>query len=391
VQSSAELQAVNERLERGEGWIGYLFTKKDGVKVPSKFLYIQFYTGDEQKRINTKTNEPEEAYRMLLDNRRRVNEGERVLPSEAAKLKYEGLKRILMDYYREHYPASLRTRKTEDGGIEETFDGADNMDAFFGGMSITAITATKIQEYIKKYTKMGYKGPTVRRQLSRLKSAFERARDLDLITSAHIPSFRLPKDSRAREGFLDPADFNTLLEAMPEHLRLTTLYLYYTGSRMGEVKKITWGMVSKDCTEIIIPARITKTDDGRTVPLVGPLAEIAEVLRETRKKFPKASEPVFNMRNFRRMWNRTCHKLGLGVYDEKGDNRRYTGLHPHDFRRSASRNLIKAGVPRSTAMLITGHKTESIFERYNIKDTADAEAALMKVGQYSSKKVAGIR
>jgi hypothetical protein len=48
-------------------------------------------------------------------------------------------------------------------------------------------------------------------------------------------------------------------------------------------------------------------------------------------------------------------------------------------------------VPRSTAMLITGHKTESIFERYNIKDTADAEAALMKVGQYSSKKVAGIR
>jgi integrase len=178
---------------------------------------------------------------------------------------------------------------------------------------------------------------------------------------------------------------------MPEHLRLTTLYLYYTGSRMGEVKKITWGMVSKDCTEIIIPARITKTDDGRTVPLVGPLAEIAEVLRETRKKFPKASEPVFNMRNFRRMWNRTCHKLGLGVYDEKGDNRRYTGLHPHDFRRSASRNLIKAGVPRSTAMLITGHKTESIFERYNIKDTADAEAALMKVGQYSSKKVAGIR
>ena len=63
------------------------------------------------------------------------------------------------------------------------------MDAFFGGMSITAITATKIQEYIKKYTKMGYKGPTVRRQLSRLKSAFERARDLDLITSAHIPSF----------------------------------------------------------------------------------------------------------------------------------------------------------------------------------------------------------
>ena len=78
------------------------------------------------------------------------------------------------------------------------------------------------------------------------------------------------------------------------------------------------------------------------------------------------------------------------MYDERGDNRRYSGLHPHDFRRSAARNLIKAGVPRSTAMMITGHKTEAIFERYNIKDNSDAEAALLKVGQYSTGKVAAI-
>jgi len=52
---------------------------------------------------------------------------------------------------------------------------------------------------------------------------------------------------------------------------------------------------------------------------------------------------------------------------------------------------VPAGVPRSTAMLITGHKTESIFERYNIKDASDAKAALPKVGQYSSGKVAAIK
>lgn len=388
--NDSELRAVNERLERGEGWIGYLFTKRDGVQVPSKFLYAQFYAGNEQKRINTKTNDPEEAYRILLDNRRRVNEGERVLPSEASKLRYEHLIEKLMDYYRTDHPTSLRTRKTEDGGKEETFDGKDNLDEFFGGMTVTRITATRIQEYIKKYSKMGYKGPTIRRQLSRLKSAFERARDLDLITANHIPSFRLPKDSKPREGFLDLEDFQTFLNAMPEHLRLTVRYLYFTGSRVGEVEQITWSMVSKDCREIIIPGRITKTDDGRTVPLVGPLSEIAEALQETRKKFPKAHEPVFEFTNFRRMWNRTCHKLGLGVYDERGDTRRYSGLHPHDFRRSAARNLIKAGVARSTAMLITGHKTEAIFERYNIKDNSDAEAALLRVGQYSTGKVAAI-
>jgi len=389
MQNSAELQAVNDRLARGEGWVGYLFTKKDGASVPSKFLYIQFYAGKDQKRINTKTNDPEAAYRMLLDNRRRVDEGERVLPAEASKLRYEDLKRILMDYYRDHFPASLRSRKTKDGGNEETFDGADNLDEFFDGMSVTQITATKIQEFVKKYTGMGYKGPTIRRQLSRLKSAFERARDLDLLTTNHIPSFRLPKDSKPSEGFLELKDFQTFLKAMPEHLRLTVLYLYFTGTRMGELSQITWNMVSNDCREIIIPGRITKTDEGRTVPLVGPLDEIRKALRETRKKFPKATDPVFNLTNFRRVWNRTCHKLGLGVYDESTDNRKYSGLHPHDFRRSAARNLIKAGVPRSTAMLITGHKTEAIFERYNIKDTTDAEEALTKMGQYT-KRVAAI-
>jgi integrase len=387
---SAELKAVNERLGRGEGWIGYLFTKRDGAQVPSKFLYAQFYAGKEQKRINTRTNDVEEAYRILLDNRRRVNEGERVLPSEASKLKYEDLIEKLMDYYRTDHPTSLRTRKTEDGATEETFDGKDNLDEFFGGMTVTEITATKVQEYIKKYSKMGYKGATIRRQLSRLKSAFERARDLDLITANHIPSFRLPKDSKPREGFLELEDFQTFLNSMPERLRLTVRYLYFTGSRVGEVEQITWSMVSRDCREINIPGRITKTDDGRTVPLVGPLAEISEALQATRKKFPKAHDSVFDFTNFRRMWNRTCHKLGLGVYDEKGDNRRYSGLHPHDFRRSAARNLIKAGVPRSTAMMITGHKTEAIFERYNIKDNSDAEAALLKVGQYSTGKVAAI-
>jgi integrase len=382
-----QLEAVNERLKHGEGSILYRYTTQDGVKVPSKYLYILFYdAAKKQKFINTKTNDPEAAYKMLLDNRRRIDEGERVLPSDASKLRYEDLKKILMDYYREHHPASLRTRKNDSGQIEETFDGADNLDEFFGGMSVTQITATKIQEYIKKYMGAGYKGPTIRRQLSRLQSAFERAKDLDLLTANHIPSFRLPKDSDPREGFLELDQFQKFLDALPENLRPVVRYLYFTGTRTGEVKRITWSMVSADCKELLIPDRITKTKKGRTVPLVGPLEVIAKELREARKKFPKPNDRIFDMTNFRRMWNRTCHKLGLGVYDESTDNRKYSGLHPHDFRRSAARNLIKLGVPRRTAMMITGHKTEAIFERYNIKDTTDVEEALVKVGE----KVAAI-
>ena len=46
------------------------------------------------------------------------------------------------------------------------------------------------------------------------------------------------------------------------------------------------------------------------------------------------------------------------------------GRIPHDFRRTAVRNLERAGVPRSAAMAMVGHKTESIYRRYAIMDEA---------------------
>lgn len=51
----------------------------------------------------------------------------------------------------------------------------------------------------------------------------------------------------------------------------------------------------------------------------------------------------------------------------------------HDFRRTAVRNLERAGVPRSAAMKLTGHKTEAVYRRYAITDSAMLQEAAVKL------------
>src|SRR2546421_8467254 len=116
-----QIAAVNDRLKKGEGWIGHRYSNNDaGEKVPSKFVYFAFCHGGVQKFVNTKTNDPEAAYRQLLEARGLVEQGQRLLPSEVGRVRYEALKRILLDYSRTERPASIYHRKTENGGAEES-------------------------------------------------------------------------------------------------------------------------------------------------------------------------------------------------------------------------------------------------------------------------------
>ena len=76
------------------------------------------------------------------------------------------------------------------------------------------------------------------------------------------------------------------------------------------------------------------------------------------------------VRTFNKSWKAACEAAGIGK------------KHFHDLRRSAARNLRRAGVSEEVAMKITGHKTNSMLRRYNITDTRDIKEALTKELEY---------
>jgi integrase len=243
---------------------------------------------------------------------------------------------------------------------------------------VTDITTDRIRDYIEAGKKAGVTGSTIRRSLAVLRTMYNQSRKEGKLRLADVPYFPMPKEGKARQGFVEPGVFESVRAALPKNLRPLITFIYFTGCRKGAAKRITWPMVAKDCSEIMLPGEITKSGEPLLLPLTGPLEQVASVLR----KMFRTGGPVFDATNLRKEWNAACHTLGLGKYE----NELYSGLTLHDLRRSAVRNLIRAGVSRGIAMQITGHKTEHVFERYNIVDTTDIREALIKVGEYAAKR-----
>jgi len=90
----------------------------------------------------------------------------------------------------------------------------------------------------------------------------------------------------------------------------------------------------------------------------------------------------------KRSWRKACEAVGLGrmVKDYEKQRLVLEGKIPHDFRRTAGRNMVRAGMPEKVAMAISGHKTRSVFDRYNIVDERDLEQAARSLSDYFAQQ-----
>jgi integrase len=182
---------------------------------------------------------------------------------------------------------------------------------------------------------------------------------------------------RFQKGFFEHGDYLALRDALPDYLKGFVTFAYKTGWRVSEICNLTWNQVDLDQGIVRIEPREAKNDEGRTVYLDAELKEVFACQRESRKKGQRLLPYVFLNRNdtdkikqFSKTWKRACQDAGIG-------ERLF-----HDFRRTAIRNMVRAGIPERVAMMVSGHRTRSVFERYNIVNDTDLRLAAQRQEAY---------
>src|SRR5262249_43628168 len=151
---------------------------------------------------------------------------------------------------------------------------------------------------------------------------------------------------------------------------------YITGWRIpSEVLTLQWRQVDFAASTLRLDPGSTKNDEGRVFYFTPELRACLEAQRavtdELQQKKGQVIPLVFHrngrpIRDFRTAWENACRTAGV------------PGRIPHDFRRTAVRNLERAGVSRSVAMKMTGHKTEAVYRRYAIVSEGDLRDAAKK-------------
>jgi integrase len=352
--------------ERGTGG---LFKMKG-----SNNYYAQIYRDGRAKRISTGTDVKQAAQGFLRNLLTDADNGKPFL-GDVSKITYGQLRAGLMQNYVERGNRSLLV--AADG--TEFINGLKSLDEFYDyesdekpGVPLTKITTDSARAFAAKRLKDGVTNSTVNNSLKLLRRMLRIAHEDGKIQN--VPKIRFYKANGARKGFLQREKFEELLGHLPLHLRPLITFLYYCGVRLGEALQIEWSQVDLKRAVIRIEDEQAKSGEARTVPLPDDLIRMLEHVDDK-------SGNVFDGTNLRKAWCKACDTCGLGKLEEidEQNNRRYTGLIVHDLRRSAIKNLMKAGVNEKVAMAISGHKTRAVFDRYHIVDDTDVLEAMRKV------------
>jgi integrase len=347
------MENQQQRRKRGDGCI---YRVRNSVN-----WYIKYFSNGKYHVEATGSADKKVAEKVLKDRLAKKTLG-RLVPG-SSRVTFEDMEQYILDDYKINGKRSLDRIKLS----------LENLREYFSDCRAEAITTDKINVYKRERQAEGAANASINRDLSVLKRMFNLAIQAGRLS--HRPYIPMLKEKNVRTGFFEVNEFLALRDALPEYLRPMVTFAYYTGWRKGEVLDLRWSQVDLHEKIIRLNPEQTKNGNGRVIAADGELLGVLEAQWDARKVAAVAvNSPVFicpyvfhhngrQIRDFQTAWQNALKETKL------------IGKIFHDFRRTAVRNMVRAGVPERVAMTISGHKTRSVFDRYDIVDEDDLKEA----------------
>jgi integrase len=336
-----------------------------------RIYWIKYYRNAKPYRESTRSIKEADAKRLLKKREGEISEG---------KLPGIYFDRVRFDELAEDFLADYRINQKK--SLVRAERSLRHLRKKFEGMRVTDITSKEINEYIQSRIVERTANATINRELSALKRIFNLGARQMPPKVAQIPYIPELDENNVRRGFFEHGDFWKLRDALPDYLKDFVTFAYKTGWRVSEINNLTWPQVDLERGIVRLEVGDTKNKEGRQIYLDEELKEIFRSRWGARKKEGKLIPYVFTnkhgsnkIKDFRWCWARACKKAKIG-------KRLF-----HDFRRTAVRNMVRSGIPERVAMMISGHKTRSIFDRYNIVSDSDLIEAASKLEAYERSQM----
>jgi integrase len=340
----------------------------DGTVREETTWWIKFYEHGVVRRESTGTAKEQEARRLLKAREGLVATGQPILP-RSDRVRYDQIAADL----REHF----RTTGTRD--LVEAEKRLKHLDAVFMGRRVVSIDGASATAYVARRQGEGAANGTINRELSvltqMLRLAYENGR------LVRLPVIRKLKEAVPRTGFCEPEIFAAIRKRLPEPHGLAVALCYTLAWRREEVFGLEWRHLDLEGGAVRLDAERSKNDEGRVAFLTPALLadlkahrlRVEALQRRQGRVIPHVFVHLVGQRagarlgGFRKRWMNACTAAGV------------PGLLLHDLRRSGVRNMVRAGISEGVAMKISGHRTRSVFDRYNITSTKDLQEAARRL------------
>jgi len=372
--------------------------------------WIKYYRAGKPYFESSHSGKPSDAKRLLQSREGQIVEN-RFPGLKVMKIRFEDLAEDFLNDYKANDKKSLDRAELS----------VKHLKGYFEGMKAIDISTDKVKAYIIRRQEEGAENGTINRELTALKRMFNLAREMTPPKVSNVPFIPHLEEGPARQGYFEHNEYFALRKALPAYLKPVVSMAYNTGMRKEEILGLQWDQVDLMEGKITLKAEDTKTKESRVIYLEGELLEVMNFQRALRdSKFPSCPWVFFNeegqrIGEFRKTWKTALIQTGKGVIEclecghllkvsppenppkEKkktkpvcpncqGKKFTWAGKIFHDFRRTAIRNMVRAGVPERVAMAISGHKTRSIFERYNIVNEEDLKRASLRIKEYHQER-----